>query len=58
MIMWGAALWSLALSGALSSALADEDGYCNIRECGCPPYRQPWCDKWNSRVFSPICQYR
>ena len=33
---------SLALLMLATSASAEE-GFCNIRECGCPPYREPWC---------------
>ena len=46
----------LILATLASLASAQDDGECNIRECGCPPYREKWCDKNNARVFSPICQ--
>lgn len=47
----------LIILNLASSFVAADEGYCNIRECGCPPYRQTWCNKFNSRVFSPLCQY-
>ncbi len=53
------ALAKLSLASLATASLAGgaaARGYCNIRECGCPPYRQSWCDPLNSRVFSPQCQ--
>ena len=31
-------------------------GFCNVRACGCSPYRRPWCTKRNAFVRSPWCQ--
>ena len=52
------ALIAATLLATPSAMLAQspDDGVCNIRECGCPPYKQPWCDKRNSEVASFICQ--
>ena len=29
---------------------------CNVRECGCAPYKQAWCTARNAKVDSSLCQ--
>ena len=31
-------------------------GVCNVRSCGCSPYRRKWCTKRNARVYARVCQ--
>ena len=37
---------------SLLTIASAEEGFCNIRECGCPPYREPWCVLF---VFVLVC---
>ena len=41
----------------VSASIEPEEAVCNVRECGCPPYRRPWCTERNARVHSPWCQF-